>query len=156
MKNNINFDKVYKKLFNNYKRMVDIGIYKKIGAEDVIQDAVISFLNKNPDLSKFESNDHLYHSLRYFLFNRKKSITANKRCYRLSKDVAHLSIEQEPISYKIGDYFIPTNLEDIDVANTVYLKCYLRGFTQKEIASKNNVSQMTVSRKLRNEIVSLL
>ena len=150
-----NFNKVYNKLFNKYKGMSDIGFYKKVGTEDLIQDAVVSFLKKHDNLSSFESDEHLYNTMKAFMFNNKKSATHNKKWTKMVKSSESFSYNSEYDDMFLNkDRFIA--FEELDVDRTKYLKLYLEGYTLNDIAERTGVSHMSVHRRIKAEMTKIL
>jgi hypothetical protein len=148
----VNFDRAYNKLFKEYKNMIDLGAYKNIGAEDIVQEGVISFLEKNRDLSVFENQKHLVATMAMFIKNRRRSLThnVNLRTYKSSK---HLSFTDD----LNNNYFDePTIIDSIDLDSTVYAKLYCKGYNSTEVGKMTGVSHMTVLRHLKKEVKKIV
>jgi len=148
----INFNKVYKKIFNKYKHMNNIGAYVKIGAEDIVQDALIRFWKKYPDLSIFNDEAHLFRTIRLFvLYARKRVVTGG--AYKIIKDSSH---ERIPLGFKDACPEVEANkmyrFDKIDLDNTTYAKLYYQGYTQIEIGKMLGYSGTYVATKIREEL----
>jgi hypothetical protein len=148
----INFNRVYKKIFNKYKHMNNIGAYAKIGAEDIVQDGIIRFIRKYPDLSAFNDEAHLFRTIRLFILYARKSIVAGDARI-VVKDSKH---EKIPLGFDDTCPEVESNkmyrFDKIDLDNTTYAKLYYQGYTQIEIGKMLGYSGTYVATKIREEL----
>jgi hypothetical protein len=155
--------KIYREKIKEYSRMQNIGFYKLLSVDDLINDAYITFITYN-DLGEFDGTyEHLSNRFNQFIYWQQTS-SYNKRNKRVKQwmNTSHLSSftfseDDKEMSINSKDLRTVPYPEMIDLEAELtknkyqLLKFSLAGYTGEEIGYMLGFSHTTINTHIKNQ-----